>query len=59
MSDEAMKGYYAFSRAPALLEPQQQIFLVSYLGHSLLESQPSAEEQWEYSTAPATGQLSS
>ena len=31
----AVKGYSAFPKAPALLEPRHQICLVSYLGHSL------------------------
>ena len=32
----AMKGYSAFTKAPALLEPYHQIVFVSYPGHSLL-----------------------
>ena len=31
-----MKGYSAFSKAPALLKPHHQIVLWSYTGHSLL-----------------------
>ena len=46
----AMKGYSAFPKAPALLEPQH--CLVSYTGHSLGGSYPSAEKQSVYSTAP-------
>ena len=47
-----IKVYSAFPKAPALLEPHQQI--VSYPGHSLGgESYPTAEVQSEYPTAPA------
>ena len=31
----AVKEYSAFSKAPALLNPNHQIVLVSYTGHSL------------------------
>ena len=48
-----MKGYSTFPEAPALLEPHHQIVLVSYPGHSLGGSYPSAEKQSVYSTAPA------
>ena len=40
-----MDGYFAF--------PKTQDCLVSYLGHSLGGSCPSAEKQSVYSTAPA------
>ena len=46
----AMKGYSAFPKAPALLESQS---LVSYAGHSLVESYPSEDMQSVYSTTPA------
>ena len=50
----AMKGYSAFPKTPALLEPHHQMVLVSYPGHSLGgDSYPSAEKQSVYSTAPA------
>ena len=38
----AIKGYSAFPKAPAFLEPPYQI---SYPGHSLGESYPSIERQ--------------
>ena len=45
---EAMvvKGYYAFPKAPAFLEPYHKI-------DSLRESNPSTEKLSAYSTAPA------
>ena len=50
----AMKGCFAFLKAPASQETHHQICLVSYTGHSLgAESYPSAEVQSMYSTAPA------
>ena len=49
----AIKMYSAFPKAPALLEPHHQIILVSYPGHSLGESYPSAEMQSVYSEATA------
>ena len=39
--------------APALLEPQHQIFLISYPALSLGESYPSADMQSVHSTTPA------
>ena len=50
----AMKGYSAFPKAPALLEPSD--CLVSYPGQSLWGgggAHPSAVVQSVYSTAPA------
>ena len=49
----AMKGYYAFPKATALLKPQPSNCLVSYPGHLLGESYPSAEMQSVYSAVPA------
>ena len=49
----ATKGYSAFPKSPASLEPHRQIVLVSYPGHSLGVSYTSAELQSVYSTAPA------
>ena len=50
----AMKGYSSFLKAPALLEPHHQIFLMSYPGHLLVVgSYLSAEIHSVYSTAPA------
>ena len=46
----AMKGYSAFPKAPALLEPHYTI--VSYPGYSLEVLYPSAEMQSVYYTAP-------
>ena len=48
----AIKGHFVFFKAPGL-EPHHQICLVSYLGHSLGVSYPSAEMQSVYSTDPA------
>ena len=48
----AMKGYSAFPKAPALLELHHQIVRISYPGHSLGDSYPSAEIKSVYSTAP-------
>ena len=45
----AIKGYFVFPKAPALLKPQSDC-LMSYTGHSLGESYPSAEIQSVYST---------
>ena len=47
-----MKGYCTFSKVPAFLEPPSDC-LVSYPGHSLGESYPSAEIQSVYSAAQA------
>ena len=49
----AMKRYSAFPKAPALLEPHQLIVYISYPGHMLGESYPSAEIQSVYSAAQA------
>ena len=48
-----MKGYSTFSKAPALQEPHQSNFLVSYLGLLMGVSYSSAEVQSMYSTDPA------
>ena len=48
----AMKGYFAFPKAPVLLEPHFWLFSV-ISGHSLGGSYLSAEVQSVYSTAPA------
>ena len=45
----AMKGYSAFPKA----QTSPSDCFVSYLGHSLGGSYPSAEKQSVYSTAPA------
>ena len=45
----AMKGYFAFPKALALQEPEQQIV---YPGHLLVGSNLSTEMQLVYSTAP-------
>ena len=48
-----MKGYSAFPKAPALLEPHYQIFSSKKPGHSLgWGSYPYAEIQSVYSTPP-------
>ena len=48
----AMKGCSAFPKAQETLEPHHHC-LVSYPGHLLGKSYPSAERQSVYSTAPA------
>ena len=47
----AIKEYSALIKTPALLEPHLQIFFVSYFGHSMRESYPSAEMQSVYFSA--------
>ena len=48
----AMKGYSAFPKAPALLEPHHQI-VYCHIRTLVRASYPSAEVQSVYSTAPA------
>ena len=48
----AMKRYSAIPQTPALLEPHNQICLVSYPEHPLGESYLSAEMRSVYSAAP-------
>ena len=49
----AMKGYSAFPKAPALLEPHHQIVYCHIQDTRRGGSYPSAEEESVYSTAPA------
>ena len=49
----AMKGYSAFAKAPTIIGASPSDCLMSYLGHSLEESYPSAEMQLVYSAVPA------
>ena len=47
----AMKGYSTFPQSPSITGTSPLDCLVSYTGHSLGESYPSAEKQLLYSTA--------
>ena len=49
----AMKGYSAFPKAPALLEPRHQIVVLSRTLVCGGGSYSAAEKQTVYSTAPA------
>ena len=49
----AMKGYSAFLKAPASLEPHHQIVLCHIVGWMGFGLYLSAEKQSVYSTAPA------
>ena len=48
-----MKGYFAFPKAPALLEPHHQIVYCHIQDTRWGGSYPSVEKQPVYSTAPA------
>ena len=52
LREMAMKGYSAFPKAPASLEPHHQIVLC-HIQDTLVGSYPSREMQMVYSTAPA------
>ena len=51
----ARKGYSAFPKAPALLEPHHQIVKCHIQDTRFEGSYSSAEKQSVYSTAPADG----
>ena len=53
MGAMAMKGYSAFPKAPALMEPRHQFICVIVRILVVEEFYPSAEMQSVYSTAPA------
>ena len=48
----AMKRYFAFPKAPSLLEPHHQIVYCHISGHSFGKFYPSEEKQLMYSIAP-------
>ena len=53
LGEMAIKGYSAFSKAPALLEPHHQIVWCHNQDTRWGGSYPSTEKQSVYSTAPA------